>query len=170
MEKDPAIVARLAAEREEENWRFRTFVKMARSPRRVNEMAEMFGRQAEAEMDCTTCGACCRDNCVPVSDDEKARLAARAGMAPDAFETRHMTRDDDGELAIDARPCPFLDDTVCSVYEDRPDACRGYPYIGGSVASRTIGIIERAAVCPIVFEMLEQLKRAMGYRRLRRRR
>ncbi len=164
METNPEIVARRASDLEEENWRFRTFVKMAGSPARIDALAARLGREAEARMDCTTCGACCRDNCIPISDEEKLRLARRRDMSAEAFEQTHMTRDDDDEPAIDARPCPFLDGTVCSVYEDRPDACRGYPYIGGHVASRMPGIIERAAACPIVFEMLEQMKDAVGFK------
>ena len=167
METNPDIVARLAAEKEEENWRFRTFLKTAHglSRSRLNALAEQFGRAATAQMDCTTCAACCRDNCVPLSSEERARLAKHAGMTAQQFADLYMTTDDDGEPAMDAKPCRFLDGTRCSVYEERPDACRGYPYIGGDVATRMIGIIERAGTCPIVFEMLEQLKEAAGYKK-----
>jgi Fe-S-cluster containining protein len=165
VETNPEIVARRAVRLEEENWRFRTFVKMAKSRARIDTLAAELGRQVESRMDCTSCGACCRDNCIPVTEEEVERLARRVGTTVEAFRQAHMTRDDDGEPAIDARPCPFLSGTVCSVYEDRPDACRGYPYIGGNVAASMTGIIERAGACPIVFEMLEQLKTAVGFRR-----
>ncbi len=165
MEKNPDAVARLAGDLEDENWRFRSYLKMVRSPARIDLLAEQFGREAAAQMDCTACGACCRDNCVPVTDEERRRLAARSGLSEAEFERLHMTQDDDGQAAIDARPCLFLQGTVCAVYEDRPEPCRGYPYIGGHLASRMIGILERAAVCPIVFEMLDQLKRATGFKR-----
>lgn len=167
MEKDPLIVARLAAEREDENWRFRAFLKASGhlSTAKLDRLAEQFGRAAEAEMDCTTCGACCRDNCVPVSVAEQLRLADRLGISRDEFVERYGSIDDDGEAALDAVPCPFLNCTRCSVYEERPEACRGYPYVGGEVVPRMIGIIERAGTCPIVFEMLERLKAAVGFGR-----
>jgi len=88
-------------------------------------------------------------------------------MDIDTFRRRYMTTNDDREPAIDATPCPFLDGKMCSVYEDRPDACRGYPYVGGNISSRMIGIIERAETCPIIFAMLEELKDELGFRRLR---
>lgn len=53
------------------------------------------------------------------------------------------------------------------MYEDRPEVCRGYPYVGGDVPSRMVGIIERAGTCPVVFEMLERLKDMLGFRRYR---
>ncbi len=163
MEKDPQIVARLAAERQEENWRFRTFLKQLTPVglARVDRLAEEFGRAAEAEIECTSCGVCCWENWVPVSAEEEARLAGRLGISPDEFRGRYVGTDDNGEPAIDAGPCPFLDGKRCSVYEDRPEACRGYPYVGGNVSSRMVGIIERAGTCPIIFEMLERLKDAV---------
>jgi len=168
MIKDPNSVAELAREKHEENWRFRTFLKMV-SPqvgRRVDQLAGEFGRAAEAEMDCTACGACCRDNCIQLSSEEQARLAGHLHIPVELFAAQYVSPDEDGEPSLDARPCPFLDDKRCSVYQDRPEACRGYPYLGGNVSSRMVGIIERAAVCPIVFDMLENLKEAVGFRRL----
>lgn len=169
MEKNPDVIARLAAEREDENWRFRTYLRTASrlSEGRVDRLAEKIGRAAEAQMDCTTCGACCRDIIVPVNTEEQVRLARRLGLSPEQFAERYLVTNDDDEPAIEARPCPFLDGNRCSVYEDRPEVCRGYPYVGGNIRSRMIGIIERAETCPIIFHMLEELKDAVGFRRFR---
>jgi len=166
MEKDPHVVACLASQKEDENWRFRTFVKhlSSRRAREADRLAERFGREAEAQMDCRTCAACCQSCHVPIDEAETERLAGRLGLAVPEFRQRHMDPDDDGEPAMRA-PCVFLDGTLCSVYEDRPEACRGYPYIGREIAPRMIAIIERARECPIVFEMLEQLKAALGAHR-----
>ncbi|HOB73228.1 MAG TPA: YkgJ family cysteine cluster protein [Phycisphaerae bacterium] len=168
MEKDPHTVARLAAERKEENWRFRSFLKRQslRRTREIDRLAAQFGREAEAQMDCTTCGACCRSCHVPVDEAEVERLAARLNLPVSSFREQHMDPLDDDEPALRA-PCVFLEGNRCGIYEDRPEACRGYPYIGGNIASRMIAIIERAETCPIVFEMLERLKEASGFHRYR---
>lgn len=167
MEKNPHTVVRLAAEREDENWRFRSFLRCLppRRRREIDRLAARFGREAEARMDCTACGACCRSCHVPVEDAEVERLAGRLSLPVQSFREQHMEPDDDGEPALRA-PCVFLQGNRCGVYEDRPQACRGYPYIGGHIASRMVAIIERAGTCPIVFDMLERLKEASGFRRL----
>lgn len=165
MEKDPEIIARLGREKREENWRFRAYLKhspLARTAT-VDRLAEKLGRRAEAQMDCTTCAACCRNNCIPLGEEEIESLARHAGMSVASFRDQHMVTDDDGEPALDAKPCPFLDGNRCSIHDDRPEACRGYPYLGGNIATRTIGIIERAEVCPIVYEMWEGLKQELGF-------
>jgi len=166
METDPEVVAKQAERLGDENWRFRTYVKHGgRVGRgRVNSLARRFGQEAESQMDCLTCGACCRDNTVPVPAAEAKRLAKRLGISVEEFRRTYLLTELDDEPAIEAHPCPFLEGNACSVYEDRPKVCRGYPYVGGDVPSRMIGIIERAETCPIIFDMLERLKEALGFR------
>jgi Fe-S-cluster containining protein len=162
--KDPEIIARESAARTPGHWRFDAFLRMARLPAaRVDALATRLGREAEAQMNCRSCAACCRDNWIPLSDDEVLRLARCRGLEIEAFRSRYLAREGDSAWVIDARPCPFLDHGTCSVYDHRPEACRGYPYIEGNVRSRMPDIIERAGVCPITFEMLEQLKQKLGF-------
>jgi uncharacterized protein len=167
MEKNPQRVAQLAKPLEDENWRFRTFLKMLSSRRRrhIDRVAEELGREAESQIDCRDCGACCRDNAIPVNDEEIARLARGLNVTPAEVREKWIAHDEEEGDHIDARPCPFLSGNSCSVYEQRPDCCRGYPYLGGEIAPRMMGIIERAGSCPIVYEMLERLKDGVGFRR-----
>lgn len=169
MIKNPKTIARLVPEKEKENWRFRAFLKgyTHLSDARLDALATRLGREAEAKMDCTRCGACCRVLYVPVSGREIQRLAKRVGLSVAEFRERYVKVDDDREVTIPAMPCPFQEGNLCTVYEDRPKACRHYPYIGGKVRDRLIGILERAETCPIVFELLEQLKRHLGFRWVR---
>jgi hypothetical protein len=167
---DPVEVARKAPAWRDENWRFLAFLKLLpRSRRRrIDSLAAQFARAAEARIDCRSCGACCRENAVPVTGDEVARLMEAVPLDCDQrsrFDL-HLIRDDDGEPAIDASPCPFLSETECSVYEARPAACRDYPYLGLDILARWPGIVERYEVCPIVFAMIESLKRAVGFTQL----
>ncbi len=170
MLKDPQAVARLASERQDENWRFRTFLKgyCRLSDGRLNSLARQFGEQAAARMNCLECGACCRDIVVPLEDGEVAAMAKALGLTEPQFRERYVRTVDDHEQALDARPCPLQDGTRCTVYECRPEPCRGYPYITSSVRSHSLAILERAETCPIVFEMLEQLKARLGFRRVRK--
>ena len=168
MEKDPTRIKQLAIERDRDNWNF--FRVLKHSPRfseaKVDSVAEQAGKAAEREMDCTTCGECCRDISVPVIEEEIGRLAKRLGITAQEFRTRYVVYDEsECEDFIEAHPCPFLADGKCSVYDDRPQACRDYPYIGGSISHRTYAIMDRLRTCPIVFEMIERLKMELGWRR-----
>ena len=169
MEKDPQRVAQLARKRLDENWRFRSFLKMLnlRRQRQIDRVAEELGHEAEAQIDCRECAACCRDNAVPVNEEEIVRLAQYLNVSPSDVREKWITHDEAEGDHIDARPCPFLTGNLCSVYDGRPDGCRGYPYIGGEIATRMTSIIERAGTCPIVYDMLERLKDTVGFRRYR---
>jgi len=55
-------------------------------------------------------------------------------------------------------------DNLCSVYEDRPANCSGYPYLyGPGFTSRTLAMIERTFTCPIVYGVMEELKKSTGF-------
>ncbi len=169
METDPHKVARLAKEREDENSRFRVFLTSCRriSDARLNALARRLGEQAARQMHCPDCGACCREIVVPLEPHEIAALATAKGLAEAEFRARYVRRTADYEQALDAHPCPLQDGTLCTVYEARPEPCRGYPYIGADVRTHTRAILERAGTCPIAFEMIEQLKKHLGFQHLR---
>ena len=56
-------------------------------------------------------------------------------------------------------PCPLLDGTRCSCYKDRPKDCRSYPHLHEKeMTTRLLGVLGNAEVCPIVYNVLENLK------------
>ena len=96
------------------------------------------------------------------------RLAKRFGTTARAFERRYVKLDPFGDKYIAGRPCPFLKDNLCSVYEDRPKACRDFPYLHEKhFTSRSLMMISNTAVCPIVFNVWQALKEKLRFRRAR---
>ena len=62
------------------------------------------------------------------------------------------------------QPCPFLEGTRCSSYEDRPTVCRSYPHLDRpDRVSRLLGLISSASTCPIAYDVLEALKAELGH-------
>ena len=57
-------------------------------------------------------------------------------------------------------PCPFLgSDKYCSIYEDRPNACREYPHLHQRNSLQKLGITyQNSLICPAVALALEKLK------------
>lgn len=81
--------------------------------------------------ECTGCGACCTGapGRVRVTEEERDRLATRLKCTPDQFRERFM-RVLDGEWVLTEKPggdCVFYEQG-CSVYDDRPQQCRTYPF------------------------------------------
>jgi Fe-S-cluster containining protein len=66
-----------------------------------------------------------------------------------------------GENPWQTRPRP--EGNRCGVYEDRPADCRGYPYLyDPDLVFRTAAMIERTPTCPIVYEVMEEMKKPVG--------
>lgn len=86
-------------------------------------------------------------------------------MDPYLFRKKYLKRDHEGDWVFQQRPCPFLKGSKCSVYEHRPGTCRSYPHLEKEhMAGRGWYILNNTRVCPIVFNVYEELKRAWNYR------
>ena len=81
-------------------------------------------------------------------------------MKPGDFINRYLRMDEDGDYVLKSSPCPFLDsENYCSVYEDRPKACREYPHTDRKKILQINELtLKNTMVCPAVFEILERLK------------
>ena len=98
---------------------------------------------------------CCRDLELALSPYDLFRLLAGLGMGRGEFVERHVmfARIPEEPLPqalllmneADGR-CPFVSDSGCRVYADRPAACRAYPLARGTAAAPGGGRSERFAV------------------------
>lgn len=171
---DPIHLRVLAEEKEGENCRFRQFLKMRSDEEETDRRVFAIARRVTERTDCTACANCCKTVRPTFSEDEIDRLARRLGVERQQFIDAYLepTEPDDGNpWHTRSTPCPFLKDNRCSVYENRPGDCRGYPYLDQpDFTSRLWGMIERTFTCPIVYEVMEELKPQLGFRDRKRRR
>lgn len=161
VETDLERIRKLAEERSDENWEFRTFLKQ-RDEDDVDEQAHRILEDVLAEVDCTTCGNCCVTMEVYVSDADIARLAEHLSIMPDEFRKQYIIQDDHGHATLRGKPCVFLEDKRCSVYDARPEDCRDYPHLHKKrFVSRIMGVISDYEICPIAFNVYEGIKDQM---------
>lgn len=167
---DPTQLRVLAQKKEDENWRFRTFLKQC--DMETDELDKLVGeiaRRVQAGIDCTACANCCKEVRPTLSEEDVNRLAPRLKMDRKSFISAYLQPtepDHENPWRTRATPCPFLQDNRCGVYEDRPANCREYPYLDqADFVFRTMSMIGRASTCPIVFHVLEELKPSVGFRR-----
>jgi len=159
----------MAEKKEDENWRFRQFLKTRckLGPDEIDRRVFEATQRVWDGIDCTTCANCCRELEPTFSEEEVDRVARRLGIERRQFIETYLKRAEPGSenpWQIRTSPCPFLRDNRCSVYEDRPADCSGYPYLYQSdFVSRTMGMIGRTFTCPIVYEVMEELKKSLGF-------
>jgi uncharacterized protein len=174
MEATPANVRDLAKRAENGNWELRQYLKQQSrmSEEKVDAKVVEITDRIWAGFDCTTCANCCKELAIGLTDSDIERLAVHLGMPTEQFRASYLRAadqeesDEDVHWVMRSRPCPMLKENRCTVYEHRPEQCRGYPYLHEKDFSfRTMGMIERTATCPIVYEVFEELKGTMGRRR-----
>ena len=157
----PDEVKAKAKSKENENYAFRTYLKMHADPLKLDEQFRKLHEELFSGYDCSQCRNCCKMYCgmIPQEDIEKA--AGQFSMSGKDFVERFLEYDP-REMSYKTKhcPCDFLkDDGACALGDCKPVNCRRYPYTDqpdrmGSLLS----IIESAAVCPVVYEILERLK------------
>lgn len=151
-----------------ENERFRRHLKSYdHSDRILRRIAE----GAEEQIDCTQCGNCCKVATTKVSDRDIERLARYLRIKPSRFlEDYTIQSADEGTILrrTEEQGCVFLDGTMCTVYDARPETCQRFPHVvrgSGSIASRMWQFVDRACYCPIVYNSLEAFKKELGFTR-----
>ena len=83
-------------------------------------------------------------------------------MTPADFVERYLQLDHENDYVLKSSPCTFLqEDNKCSVYEDRPLACREYPHTDRKKMHQVLNLTRKnTEICPAVSRMVEQLKKA----------
>jgi Fe-S-cluster containining protein len=176
MAVDLVQIREMAKEKEDENWRFRQFLKTRCSlpPEEIDRRVFEITRRVWAGIDCTACANCCRQVRPSFSEDDLVRLTRRLKMERQDLVEKYLEPadpDSDGPWQTRTIPCPFLQENRCSIYEDRPSDCRGYPYLDKpDFVSRTLGMLERTSTCPIVYEVMEELKGSLKFSHRNKRR
>jgi Fe-S-cluster containining protein len=60
------------------------------------------------------------------------------------LEPSDIDSDSDNPWQTRSTPCPFLKNNLCSIYEDLPAECSGYPYLyKPDFVLRTLAMVER---------------------------
>ena len=161
------LIQRYSRHNEAEDMRFRAFLKgrLNLSIEKTDAIVQETTDEVWAQIDCTKCANCCRTLQVVVDRTDIQRLAMRLGMTPAQFTRKYVKTGEDRTQYFAQSPCSFLgEDNRCTVYDDRPKACRDFPYLHAKhFTSRTFMMIANCATCPIVFNTWQALKRRLGF-------
>jgi Fe-S-cluster containining protein len=113
-----------------------------------------------SNIDCLQCANCCRTTGPLLKNRDIDRLAKCERMQPGSFTEKYLRIDEDGDYVFKSMPCPFLkEDNYCRVYDDRPNACAGYPHTSERDFRKKIKItFLNSMICPAVALIVERLK------------
>ena len=171
LETDLARIREIAKQKEDQNWRFRSFLKGYDGPaRRIDSIVHDLYQRISAEIDCKQCANCCRE-IQPVLNQKDIRAFSRGlGLPVNEFKTRYLVQGDTPQESLFKQvPCPFLKGNLCSNYEHRPQDCRSFPHLHKrDFTTRLLSVVENCSVCPIVFNVYEYLKDELWQGRYRR--
>ncbi len=125
----------------------------------IDELIHQFHLQVFEVTDCLTCARCCRVLGPRLTDRDVARLSGFLRMKPSVFTETYLKIDEDNDYIFRAMPCPFIgDDNYCSVYQQRPSACRDYPHTSRSNIRAVLDVmLKDAAICPAVSAIMDKL-------------
>ncbi len=164
---DLAEVLRIGTAKAQENRDFRRYL----SARHARETPfQILASGIEQQVDCTSCANCCRHSVVPVSAEEMDAIARYLETTPESVARLYTAPDPDTPsrriLRSSPEGCVFLDGNLCMIYDARPKACREFPHV--AVGSHTLGgrpasLARWAALCPIVFNAIEEYKHLTGF-------
>lgn len=142
-------IAEIAKQKREENAVFKVYLK-EQNVKEIDTIVHGLSDKITPQIDCTACGNCCA-NLRPTATRE---------------EVGKFVKEDeiDKYMYAESIVCKNLKDKKCSVYADRPEECRSYPYMDrDNFINRTTGILQNYAVCPIVFNIFESLKKELKW-------
>ena len=165
----PKEVKAKAQRLEDQNYKFRTFLKNRADDDILDEQFLALHNELFMDYDCCKCANCCKTYRIPVADDEIAKIAAFLHMTENDFSDKYLCSADGGEekpYLLKGKPCSFLkSDGQCLIEGCKPEDCAGFPFTDQPERlSSMLSIIQHAEVCPVVYEILERLKKMYGFR------
>lgn len=113
-----------------------------------------------AQTDCLTCANCCKTHSPLFVQKDVERISNQLKMRPADFVAKYLILDEDGDWIFPTVPCPFLGtDNFCSIYPDRPEACREYPHTNRKKLYTIEEItLKNAEICPAVVKILDKIE------------
>jgi len=164
LETNLSKIKQKAAEREDENYRFRTFLK-GKDSDKVDEIVHHLHKEITQQIDCKLCGNCCIQLKPRLNEKDITVLAQLEKISFEKYMEDYCEKDF-GDIYLKNIPCRYIDEKKCSIYENRPTQCRKFPYTDKEgFTSRSLGMIGFYEICPIVYNLMERLKAEMRFRR-----
>lgn len=119
-------------------------------------------REIAEQIDCLQCANCCQRLDIVIVQEDIFCLSEGIGISIENFIHQYVQRkryfDGEDEYELREKPCPFLNNRECLYYQFRPQICRRYPEDYTSFFSWLFVMFVNYEICPIIFNLFEQIK------------
>lgn len=130
-------------------------------PSDLDKTVSSFHDEVFEETDCLKCANCCKTTSPIFYERDIERAAKSLRLRPSEFIEKYLKIDEDKDYVLKSSPCPFLDyENYCTIYSDRPSACREYPHTNRKRFYQISKLTYRNThVCPAAFEVVQKLRK-----------
>lgn len=130
-------------------------------PKNFDQKMQSIHDQVFDCVDCLACANCCKTTGPLFTPKDIERIAGVFRLKPQQFIEKYLRIDEDNDYVLQVLPCPFLDDqNYCSIYEDRPKACREYPHTDRRKFYQINHLtIKNTLICPATYEVVERMSK-----------
>jgi hypothetical protein len=142
-----------------ENKKFLEKVKKL-APKDLDIITNELHEQTFEKIDCLQCANCCYTTGPLLLNKDIDRLAKTFKTKPSIFAEHYLKIDEDNDYVFKQIPCVFLgNDKYCTVYNDRPNACREFPHTQQRNILQKLKITYlNTTICPAVALIVDGLK------------
>lgn len=156
----------LANKRLEHNYKFRVFLKNHADSEKLDEQFKELHEKYFAQYDCSKCRNCCKKCSGSIPVDEVEEDAKYLNIDKEEFIEKYLDKKIDcGEYHTKNAPCDFFVNGECILDDHKPLACKEYPHTNKDNRLFSLySVVDNTTVCPVVYEILEELKKMYRFR------
>lgn len=125
----------------------------------VDKQIHKLHDEAFEKIDCLKCANCCKTTGPRLTRKDIDKIARSKGMKAGSFIDQYLKVDEEYDYIFKSMPCAFIgEDHYCSIYDDRPKACREYPHTDRVNQLGILALTQRnAMICPAVAYIFKEL-------------
>lgn len=153
-----------ANRKEEENYRFRNYLKNHASEEELDKQFKRLHEKYFKIYDCKKCRNCCKKIGISMNENELDNICSYLNINREKFIKENLD-ENYGEYSFKEHKCKFLDENNnCKIEKCLPRTCKEYPYTNEKERLCSLySVIANAGVCPVVYEILEDLKKEYNF-------
>jgi Fe-S-cluster containining protein len=124
----------------------------------------------QATFECRRCGECCKQVSIAFTERDIIRISDKLDLTSQEFVQKYDLGlvNNPGEMAfykldVGTREiCPFNSDRECTIYDARPQVCRGFPFLTAANVQNAFTMKNEIVLGSNCKQAIDQMERVFG--------